>query len=223
MLAALEKAVRDDALLATNTSTCSVTVLARALRVPHRLVGMHFLMPAEITAAVEVVRGAMTSTAAVDAACATARAWGKVPVLCDTTPGLVVDRVNGPFFGEAQRLVEERAADPTTVDLLLRDAGGFPMGPFDLSDRVGQDIVLAVTRSIWEQTFHDQRYSPTTSSSVWWTPDGWAARPAAGSSATTDARHPRTTCTLWPVGRRPRWTCTLRRSVTARGSPSWSR
>lgn len=161
LLTAVEKVVGEDTPLATNTSSHSVTVLARALRVPGRLVGMHFVNPVTGTALVEVVRGHATSARIVATACAVATAWGKKPVVCESTPGFVVNRVTRPFMGEAQRIVEERVADPGTVDELLRLAGGFPSGPFELSDRLGQDIDLAVTRSIWEQTFHDQRYAPT--------------------------------------------------------------
>jgi len=110
---------------------------------------------------VEVVRGEATEPAVVEAAVDLARAWGKTPVLCRSTPGFVVNRIARPFFGEAQRVVEMRAADPATVDAILREAGGFPMGAFQLADLVGQDVNLAVTRSVWEQTFQDPRYAPT--------------------------------------------------------------
>lgn len=161
MLVSVEKAVGDGVLLATNTSTSSVTVLGRALRRPARLVGMHFV-GLSTTRVVEIVRGAATSPATVEAACAAARSWDRVPVVCDSTPGLVLNRVNASYFGEAQRLVEERAALPQSIDEVLRRVGGFPLGPFELSDQLGQDAVLATIRQIWEQTFHDQRYAPTT-------------------------------------------------------------
>jgi 3-hydroxybutyryl-CoA dehydrogenase len=150
-----------EALLATNTSSLSVTAIATALRRPGLLVGMHFFNPATRMALVEVVRGDATEPKAAEAAVDLARAWGKTPVQCTSTPGFVVNRVARPFYGEAQRLVEARAADPATVDAVLREAGGFPMGPFQLADLIGQDVNLAVSRSVWEQTFHDPRYAPT--------------------------------------------------------------
>ena len=150
-----------EVLLATNTSSISITALATALQRPGLLVGLHFFNPAPRMALVEVVRGDATEPKVVDAAVDLVRAWGKTPILCRSTPGFVVNRVARPFYGEAQRVVEGGAADPATVDAVLREAGGFPMGPFEHSDLVGQDVNLAVSRTVWEQTFHDPRYAPT--------------------------------------------------------------
>ncbi len=161
LFAALEEVVADDAVLATNTSSLSVTAVAAPLRLPGRLVGLHFFNPAPRMRLVEVVRGAATSAAVVDDVTDLVRAWGKEPVTCTSTPGFVVNRVARPFYGEAQRMVEEKVADAATIDHVLREVAGFPMGPFELSDLVGQDVNLAVSRSVWEQTFHDPRYAPT--------------------------------------------------------------
>ncbi|MFZ5870808.1 MAG: 3-hydroxyacyl-CoA dehydrogenase [Actinomycetota bacterium] len=157
----LEDLVGSSALLATNTSSLSVTAVASALRHPGRVVGLHFFNPATRMRLVEVVRGDATDDAVVEAATELARAWGKTPVVCTSTPGFIVNRVARPFYGEAQRIVEEGVADPATVDAVLREAGGFPMGPFELTDLVGQDVNLAVSTSVWQQTFGDQRYAPT--------------------------------------------------------------
>jgi 3-hydroxybutyryl-CoA dehydrogenase len=153
--------VGHEVLLATNTSSISVTAVAAALSRPELLVGLHFFNPAPRMALVEVVRGDATEPKVLEAAVELVRAWGKTPVLCSSTPGFVVNRVARPFYGEAQRLVESGATDPATIDAVLREAGGFPMGPFQLADLVGQDVNLAVSRSVWEQTFHDPRYAPT--------------------------------------------------------------
>jgi 3-hydroxybutyryl-CoA dehydrogenase len=161
LFAALEDVVADDALLATNTSSLSVTAVAAGLRRPARVVGLHLFNPAPRMRLVEVVRGEDTADSVVEAATELARAWGKTPVVCTSTPGFIVNRVARPFYGEAQRMVEERVADPATIDAVLREAGGFPMGPFELTDLVGQDVNLAVSRSVWEQTFADPRYAPT--------------------------------------------------------------
>jgi 3-hydroxybutyryl-CoA dehydrogenase len=150
-----------EVLLASNTSSLSITALAAALQRPGLLVGLHFFNPAPGMALVEVVRGEATEPKVVDAAVDLVRAWGKTPVLCRSAPGFVVNRVARPYYGEAQRVVEAGATDPATVDAVLREAGGFPMGPFELADLVGQDVDLAVTRAVWEQTFHDPRYAPT--------------------------------------------------------------
>jgi 3-hydroxybutyryl-CoA dehydrogenase len=161
LFADLEAVVDPGCLLATNTSSLSVTAVARDLRHPGRAVGLHFFNPADRMRLVEVVRGDATAPSVLEVAVDLARAWDKTPVVCASTPGFVVNRVARPYYGEAQRLVEEGVADPATVDAVLREAGGFPLGPFELTDLVGQDVNLAVSRSVWEQTFHDPRYAPT--------------------------------------------------------------
>lgn len=161
LFAALESVLDDDAVLATNTSSLSVTAVAAPLRHPGRVVGLHFFNPAPRMRLVEVVRGEDTEPSVVEAATELARAWGKTPVTAASTPGFIVNRVARPYYGEAQRMVEEGVADPATIDLVLRECGGFPMGPFELTDLVGQDVNLAVSTSVWEQTFADPRYAPT--------------------------------------------------------------
>ena len=161
LFSALEDVLDPSVLLATNTSSLSVTAVAAPLRHPERVVGLHFFNPAPRMRLVEVVRGEDTAPDVVEAATDLARAWGKTPVQCTSTPGFIVNRVARPFYGEAQRMVEEGVADPATIDLVLRECGGFPMGPFELTDLVGQDVNLAVSRSVWEQTFGDPRYAPT--------------------------------------------------------------
>jgi 3-hydroxybutyryl-CoA dehydrogenase len=157
----LEDVLADTAILATNTSSLSVTAVANGLRHPERVVGLHFFNPADRMKLVEVVRGEQTAPSALSAAGRLARSWGTTPVHCASTPGFVVNRVARPYYGEAQRLLEMRAADAATVDAVLRDCGGFKLGPFELTDLVGQDVNLAVSRSVWDQTFHDPRYAPT--------------------------------------------------------------
>ena len=153
----LEPVVGPDAVLATNTSSLSVTALAAALDRPERVVGLHFFNPAPRMRLVEVVRGGATSAEVVEVAQQLVRDWGKTPVTCTSTPGFIVNRIARPFYGEAQRLVEAGVADPATIDAVLREAGGFPIGPFGLTDVIGQDVNLAVSRSVWEQTLHDPR------------------------------------------------------------------
>ena len=157
----LEDIVGGDCLLATNTSSLSVTAIGGALRDPGRLVGMHFFNPAPLLPLVEVVSGAATREAAADRAHETARVWGKTPVRCADTPGFVVNRIARPFYAEAFRLHEERAADPATIDAVLKESGGFAMGPFELTDLIGQDVNEAVTRSVWEAFCHDPKFAPS--------------------------------------------------------------
>jgi 3-hydroxybutyryl-CoA dehydrogenase len=157
----LEEVVTADCLLATNTSSLSVTAVAGALARPGRLVGLHFFNPAPVLPLVEVVAGAAGDPAAVATAYDTVAAWGKTPVHCTDTPGFLVNRVARPFYAEALRVYEERAADPATIDALLRESGGFAMGPFALMDLIGQDVNEAVTRSVWEAFLHDPKFTPS--------------------------------------------------------------
>ena len=148
-------------LLATNTSSLDVAAIASAVPDPERVLGLHFFNPPPRMALVEVVHGTDTSEAYLRHAFALMRAWGKTPVQCSSTPGFIVNRVARPFYGEAQRIVEAGVADAATVDWILRERGGFPMGPLELTDFIGQDVNLAVGTSVWEQTGHDERYTPT--------------------------------------------------------------
>ncbi|MBI0376087.1 3-hydroxyacyl-CoA dehydrogenase [Streptomyces albiflaviniger] len=161
LFTALESVVSDGCLLATNTSSLSVTAVAGVLRRPGRLLGLHFFNPAPLMPLVEVVRGAATDETAADRAHATVAAWGKTPVRCADTPGFIVNRIARPFYAEAFRAYEERAADPATLDAVLRESGGFRMGPFELTDLIGQDVNEAVTRSVWEALFHDPKFTPS--------------------------------------------------------------
>ncbi|OFE18461.1 3-hydroxyacyl-CoA dehydrogenase [Humibacillus sp. DSM 29435] len=148
-------------LLATNTSSIDIGAIADDVTEPERVLGLHFFNPPPLMRLVEVVHAKQTSRAYVDHAAALMQTWGKTPVRCASTPGFIVNRVARPFYGEAQRLVETGVADPATIDAILRERGGFPMGPFELTDFIGQDVNLAVGTSVWEQTEHDERYAPT--------------------------------------------------------------
>ncbi|MEU6123134.1 3-hydroxyacyl-CoA dehydrogenase [Streptomyces sp. NPDC047123] len=157
----LEEVVAEDCLLATNTSSLSVTAIAGPLRAPGRFVGLHFFNPAPLLPLVEVVSGFATDESAATRAYETAKAWGKTPVRSADTPGFVVNRIARPFYAEALRLYEERVADPATIDAVLRECGGFAMGPFELTDLIGQDVNEAVTRSVWESFFQDPKFTPS--------------------------------------------------------------
>jgi 3-hydroxybutyryl-CoA dehydrogenase len=160
LLAALAEGQPQDTLLATNTSSLDVSAIAEAVPHPERVLGLHFFNPPPLMRLVEVVHGRQTSPSVVERACALVTSWGKTPVRCTSTPGFIVNRVARPFYGEAQRMVEEGVADPATLDEALRRAG-FRMGPFELTDLIGQDVNLAVGTSVWEQTGRDPRYAPT--------------------------------------------------------------
>jgi 3-hydroxybutyryl-CoA dehydrogenase len=157
----LEVVVAPDAILASNTSSLSVTALAAGLSRPSRVVGMHFFNPAPVLPLVEVVSGLSTDREVAQTIHDTASAWGKTPVHATSTPGFIVNRCARPFYAEALRLLAERAADAATLDAVMREAGGFRMGPFELMDLIGHDVNLAVTRSVWEAYFQDPRFTPS--------------------------------------------------------------
>ena len=150
-----------DAILATNTSSLSVTAIGGQLPCAERVVGMHFFNPATVLPLVEVVRGHATADGVVATVMATAKAWGKTPVLCRSTPGFIVNRVARPYYGEALRPLLEQAGSPATVDAILRESGGFKMGPCELMDLIGHDVNYAVTRSVFDAFNGDPRYQPS--------------------------------------------------------------
>ncbi|WP_406438059.1 3-hydroxyacyl-CoA dehydrogenase [Streptomyces sp. NBC_00631] len=158
---ALEDIVGEDCLLATNTSSLSVTAIGGALRSASRLVGLHFFNPAPLLPLVEVVSGFATDVTSATRAYETARSWGKTPVACADTPGFIVNRIARPFYAEAFAVYEAQAADPATIDAVLRESGGFRMGAFELTDLIGQDVNESVTHSVWQAFFQDVRFTPS--------------------------------------------------------------
>ncbi|GAB4403468.1 MAG: 3-hydroxyacyl-CoA dehydrogenase [Rhodoferax sp.] len=161
LLAQLEDVLGEGAILATNTSSISITAIGAALKRPQRLAGLHFFNPAPLMALVEVVSGLATDPAVADTLMASAAAWGKTPVRARSTPGFIVNRVARPFYAEALRVLGEGGADCVTLDALMREAGGFRMGPFELMDLIGHDVNFAVTRSVWQAFFNDPRFTPS--------------------------------------------------------------
>ncbi len=156
----LEAIVADEAILATNTSSISVTAIAGALRVPQRCVGMHFFNPAPVMALVEIVRPLTATDAVVDTAYHTAQSWGKRALIVPSTPGFVVNRVARPYYAEALRTLTAPAS-PAEIDAALTECGGFRMGAFALMDLIGNDINASVTRSVFEAFSYDRRFAPS--------------------------------------------------------------
>ena len=156
----LETIVAPDAVLATNTSSLSVTAIAGKLQHPERFMGLHFFNPAPLMALVEVVPALQTDAVHVDRAKTMMDAWGKSPVVTKDTPGFIVNRVARPFYGEALRIFEEGLASRETIDAAMRNAG-FRMGPFELMDLIGNDVNYAVSCSVFEAFYNDPRYRPS--------------------------------------------------------------
>ncbi|MCP4009662.1 MAG: 3-hydroxyacyl-CoA dehydrogenase, partial [Proteobacteria bacterium] len=148
-------------ILASNTSSISITEIGAALEKPENLVGMHFFNPAQILKLVEVVSGLATTKSVAERVYQTAGNWGKKPVFAKSTPGFIVNRVARPFYAESLRLLQEGAADVSTLDAIMRESGGFRMGPFELMDLIGLDVNFAVTNTVFSSYFSDPRFSPS--------------------------------------------------------------
>ncbi len=161
LFAELETVVDDNCILATNTSSISITAIGAKLRLPQRLVGMHFFNPVPLMALVEVVSGVATGREVAEIVYATGAAWGKSPVHTASTPGFIVNRVARPYYAESLRVATEQAATPATLDAVMREAGGFRMGPFELMDLIGHDVNFAVTSSVFAAYFNDPRFTPS--------------------------------------------------------------
>ncbi len=156
----IAKSAGQETILATNTSSLSVTALATGIPEPGRFVGLHFFNPPVAMKLVEVIRGSSTSDATVEAIIAFSEKLGKVPVVAADSPGFIVNRVARPFYGEALKILGEGVADVAQIDTIVKSIGGFRMGPFELMDLIGIDVNLAVTRSVYEQTFGEPRFRP---------------------------------------------------------------
>jgi 3-hydroxybutyryl-CoA dehydrogenase len=150
-----------ECILATNTSSLSVTEIAATVAAPDRVVGMHFFNPVPVMRLVEVVNGLQTDQAVVEVISGLARSWGKDVALLRSAPGFIVNRVARAFYGEALRLVEEGASTPECIDELMRSCGQFRMGPFELMDLIGVEVNYAVSRTVWTAFNYDPRFAPS--------------------------------------------------------------
>jgi 3-hydroxybutyryl-CoA dehydrogenase len=160
LFAQLEGLCGPSTVLATNTSSISVTAIANGLQHPGRLVGMHFFNPVPLMKLVEVVSGLQTEPAVSEAIYELSAAWGKTPVHAKSTPGFIVNRIARPYYAETMALLLEQAATPAVLDACLRGAG-FRMGPCELMDLIGHDTNFAVTNSVYAANFYDKRYLPS--------------------------------------------------------------
>lgn len=161
LFAQLEAVVRPDAILATNTSSLSVTAIAAGLQHPGRCAGFHFFNPVPLMKVVEVVAGLRTDAATCAALAACARAMGHQPVQAQDTPGFIVNHAGRGFGTEALRIVSEGVADFATVDRILRDQVGFKLGPFELLDLTALDVSHPVMESIYRQYYDEPRFRPS--------------------------------------------------------------
>jgi 3-hydroxybutyryl-CoA dehydrogenase len=157
----IESVVSNDCVLATNTSSISITSLASCLKNPIRFIGIHFFNPAPIMPLVEIIPALQTNGKLVKEIHQLLLNWNKKPVVAKDTPGFIVNRIARPFYSEALRIYEEQIADFKTIDFAMKHIGGFRMGPFELMDFIGNDVNYAVTESVFKAFYYDPRYKPS--------------------------------------------------------------
>ena len=160
LFAKLDNLCPSDTILASNTSSLSITVLGAATNRPHKVIGLHFFNPAPVMKLVEVIAGEDTSPETVQEMVSLAESLDKVPAICQDTPGFIVNRVARNFYGEALRIVAEGSASVEQVDALLTQCAGFRMGPFRLMDLIGIDVNLDVTKAVYNAYHQEPRYRP---------------------------------------------------------------
>ena len=157
----MESIVSNDCVLATNTSSISITSLASSLKNPSRFIGIHFFNPAPVMPLVEIIPALQTNNHLVKEVHQLLINWNKKPVVAKDSPGFIVNRIARPFYSEALRIYEEQIADFVTIDFAMKHIGGFKMGPFELMDFIGNDVNYAVTESVFKAFYYDPRYKPS--------------------------------------------------------------
>ncbi len=157
----LESISSNTCVLASNTSSLSITSIASACNNPEKVMGIHFFNPATLMPLVEIIPGIATDMVIANHCQALINSWGKVTVMTKDTPGFIVNRVARPFYSEALRIYDEQIADMATIDWAMKEIGGFRMGPFELMDLIGHDVNYVVTETVWKQFYYDPRFKPS--------------------------------------------------------------
>lgn len=159
----VEQIVPKSCIIASNTSSLSITSLAASLRAPERFIGLHFFNPAPLMKLVEIIPALQTSGEVKDKAKSIIDDWGKTTVLVKDTPGFIVNKVARPFYSESIKIHEETGFAPGLIDASIKAIGGFRMGPFELTDYIGHDVNYVVTETVWKAFYYDPRYTPSFS------------------------------------------------------------
>ena len=157
----VESLVSEACIIATNTSSLSITVLAAVFKQPERFLGMHFFNPAPVMELVEIIPALQTDSTLPQKIKEILLDWKKAPVIAKDTPGFIVNKVARPFYGEALKIKEERLADEATIDWAMTEIADFRMGPFALMDYIGHDVNYKVTNTVFESFYFDGRYRPS--------------------------------------------------------------
>jgi len=159
----IESIVSEDCIIASNTSSLSITELAASFNNSSRFLGLHFFNPAPLMKLVEVIPAMQSDENNVQKAYSLMESWGKIAVMAKDTPGFIVNRVARPFYSEAIRIFEEGIANPLTIDTAMKELGEFRMGPFELMDYIGHDVNYKVTETVWKSFYNEPRYKPSFS------------------------------------------------------------
>ena len=157
----IEATVDAKTIIASNTSSLSISAMGAQLKHPERIMGVHFFNPAPLMRLVEIIPALQTEPKYIEQARKLIDSWEKTTVIAKDTPGFIVNRVARPYYGEALRILEEGIADAPTIDWAMRDLGGFRMGPFELMDFIGNDINYTVTETVFKSFYFDPRYKPS--------------------------------------------------------------
>lgn len=157
----LEQYVSESCIIASNTSSISITSLGAELKKPERFIGIHFFNPAPLMPLVEVIPSLLTEKSLAEKMYTLMKDWGKLPVIAKDIPGFIVNRIARPYYGEGLRMVEENIATPEQVDDAMKTLGNFKMGPFELMDLIGVDVNFSVTTTVYKDYFYDPKYKPS--------------------------------------------------------------
>ncbi|MBD8083393.1 3-hydroxyacyl-CoA dehydrogenase NAD-binding domain-containing protein [Chryseobacterium caseinilyticum] len=157
----LEQHVSESCVIASNTSSISITSLGAELQKPERFIGIHFFNPAPLMPLVEIIPSLLTEKSLAEKMYSLMKEWGKVPVIAKDIPGFIVNRIARPFYGEGLRIVEENIATVEQVDDAMKIIGNFKMGPFELMDLIGVDVNFSVTKTVYNEYFYDPKYKPS--------------------------------------------------------------
>lgn len=163
LFAELEKITAPACLLASNTSSLSISAIAASCVHPERVLGIHFFNPVPVMQLVELIPAIQTDTIRLNLVKVELQRWGKLPVLAQDSPGFIVNRLARPYYTEALRILDEGIADCTTIDAAMTQLGGFRMGPFQLMDFIGHDVNFRVTESLYHSCYQEARYRPSFS------------------------------------------------------------
>jgi len=161
LFAEIELIVSSNCILASNTSSLSITAIASACKISERVIGIHFFNPAPIMDLVEIIPAIQTQQNITDLILQVITSWKKTVVLAKDTPGFIVNRIARPYYSEALRIMEEGIANIETIDYAMTQLGGFKMGPFALMDFIGHDVNFRVTESVFQSFYFEPRYKPS--------------------------------------------------------------